>query len=53
MDNDWIVNTGETPDINSRVEVMFADGDCGVDYVRGFDWSLGHESWCIVQYRYI
>lgn len=54
MDKDWIVNTGVEPtDGYASVEVMFASGELDVDIVKEYQWELGHESWRIVQYRYI
>ena len=52
--DDWIVNTGVEPvDGDAKVEVTFATGELDVDIVAAYCWTLGHESWRIVQYRYI
>ena len=52
--DDWIVNTGVEPtDGDAKVQVTFATGELDVDIVAAYCWTLGHESWRIVQYRYI
>ena len=52
--DDWIVNTGvEPPNGDAKVEVMFASGLTDIDTIEVYFWFLGHESWRIVQYRYI
>lgn len=54
QDTPWIVNTGVEPtDGDAKVEVMFASGGCDTGIASEWCWTLGHESWRIVQYRFI